>query len=261
MGSNTAKKAKNEGPKKRRRMEDGDDDVVEELKPERVCPPPAKKRLEKGISAAERCKRRLDKESKAKKLARDNRDLTLGEQVIRNPLIRDEILRHFNPWKLSELQDVVNLRSFYRLLPDIGAFWTRPAPARTPRFPHSRPARRSSLVARSPDMKECYFQKAWDFPENTEFDLANWADMTLEEMRERVKDAHPDAHPDANLPWYRASKPLFPSCKAPIYSLKTKAELANEYWELTCVPSIIYRTVSIEPDLELDRRASAHRAP
>ena len=78
MVSNTAKKAKNEGPKKRRRMEDGDDDVVEELKPERVCPPPAKKRLEKGISAAERCKRRLDKESKAKKLARDNRDLTLG---------------------------------------------------------------------------------------------------------------------------------------------------------------------------------------
>ena len=148
MGSNTGKKAKNEGPKKRRRMEDGDGDVVEELKPEPVCPPPAKKRLEKGISAAERCKRRLDKESKAKKLARDNRDLTLGEQVIRNPLIRDEILRHFNPWKLSELQDVVNLRSFYRLLPDIGAFWTRPAPARTPRFPHSRPARRSSLVAR-----------------------------------------------------------------------------------------------------------------
>ncbi len=148
MGSNTGKQAKNEGPKKRRRMEDGDDDVVEELKPEPVCPPPAKKRLEKGISAAERCKRRLDKESKAKKLARDNRDLTLGEQVIRNPLIRDEILRHFNPWKLSELQDVVNLRSFYRLLPDIGAFWTRPAPARAPRFPHSRPARRSSLVAR-----------------------------------------------------------------------------------------------------------------
>jgi len=30
-----------------------------------------------------------------------NRDLTLGEQVIRNPLIRDKILSHFNPYDIA----------------------------------------------------------------------------------------------------------------------------------------------------------------
>jgi len=60
--------------------------------------------LRNGVTAAERCGCCLALESKAKRYARDNRDLTLGEQVIRNPLIRDQTLKHLNPFKLSDLQ-------------------------------------------------------------------------------------------------------------------------------------------------------------
>ena len=42
------------------------------------------------FTAAERCAKRLARQSRAQeRYARDNRDLTLGEQVLRNPLIRD----------------------------------------------------------------------------------------------------------------------------------------------------------------------------
>jgi hypothetical protein len=47
-------------------------------------------RPEDGFTAAERCAKRLARQSEAERErerdARDNRDLTLGEQVIRNPL-------------------------------------------------------------------------------------------------------------------------------------------------------------------------------
>ena len=43
------------------------------------------KRLEDGFTAAERCAKRLARQSRARRDARDNRYLTLGEQVIRNP--------------------------------------------------------------------------------------------------------------------------------------------------------------------------------
>ena len=41
------------------------------------------------FTAAERCAERLARESEAERYARDDRDLTLGEQVIRNPPIQD----------------------------------------------------------------------------------------------------------------------------------------------------------------------------
>ena len=90
------------------------------------------KRLEDGFTAAERCAKRLARQIRARRYSRDNRDLTLGEQVLRNPLIRDLTLQGLNPFKLSELQSVLGLREFYRLLPDV-------------------------------DLKECYFEGAWQF--------------------------------------------------------------------------------------------------
>ena len=97
---------------------------------------------------------------RGERYARDNRDLTLGEQVLRNPLIRDLSIQGLNPFKLSELQSVLGLREFYKLLPDV-------------------------------DLKECYFEGAWEFRKD-EFVLANWREMSVEEMKEKVREAHPD---------------------------------------------------------------------
>ena len=49
--------------------------------------------MNEGFTAAERCAERLARESEAERYARDDRDLTLGEQVLRNPLIRDLTLQ------------------------------------------------------------------------------------------------------------------------------------------------------------------------
>jgi len=117
------------------------------------------KRLEDGFTAAERCAKRLARESRARRVARDNRDLTLGEQVLRNPLTRDLTIRELNPFKLSDLQHILNLRGFYKLLPDV-------------------------------DLKECYFEGAWGFQKD-EFLLANWREMSVGEMKWKVSEAHP----------------------------------------------------------------------
>jgi hypothetical protein len=117
------------------------------------------KRLEDGFTAAQRCAKRLARQSRARRDVRDDRDLTLGEQVLRNPLIRDLSIRGVNPYKLSELQSVLGLREFYKLLPDV-------------------------------DLKECYFEGAWGFRKD-EFALANWREMSVEAMKRRVRYAHP----------------------------------------------------------------------
>ena len=124
----------------------------------------------KGFTAAERCAERLARESEAERYARDDRDLTLGEQVLRNPLIRDLSLQDLNPFKLSDLQSVLGLREFYKLLPDV-------------------------------DLKECYFEGAWGF-QKRDFVLANWREMSVEEMKKAVKDAHPYFQ-QRRPPWVR----------------------------------------------------------
>jgi hypothetical protein len=144
-----SKKSKGKGGKRGEKT--GGDSVSDSKKP--------KTREEEGFTVAERCTTRLGRQSKAKRNARDNRDLKLGEQVIRNPLIRDTMLQHFNPFKLSDLRSVLRLREFYGLLPDI-------------------------------DLKECYFERAWGFRKD-EFVLAGWREMSVEAMRRKVKWAHP----------------------------------------------------------------------
>ena len=117
------------------------------------------KRLEDGFTAAERCTTRLGRQRKGRRDARDNRYLTLGEQVLRNPLIRDLSLQDLNPFKLSELRTVLGLREFHGLLPDV-------------------------------DLKECYFEGAWGFRKD-EFVLANWREMSVREMKKAVREALP----------------------------------------------------------------------
>jgi hypothetical protein len=116
--------------------------------------------MNEGFTAAERCAERLARENEAERYARDDRDLTLGEQVLRNPLIRDLSIQGLNPFKLSDLQHILNLRGFYKLLPDV-------------------------------DLKECYFEGAWGFRKD-EFVLANWQEMEVWEMQREVEDAHPE---------------------------------------------------------------------
>jgi hypothetical protein len=153
-----------------------------------------------GFTAAERCAERLARESRARRDARDERYLTLGEQVLRNPLIRDLSIRGLNPYKLSELQSVLGLREFYKLLPDV-------------------------------DLKECYFEGAWGFRKDA-FVLANWREMSVEEIKEEVRQAHPEI----------GGRGVYPPGKVDVNTLETKEEIVRAFWELTHVPAEVYAT-------------------
>jgi ankyrin repeat protein len=83
------------------------------------------------------------------------RDTSLGEDVIFCKLIRDGALRHLNPWKLSDLQCVLEMRCFEGLLSD-------------------------------EDLKEVYFQRMWGFKEE-DFVLAGWREMSVEKMKEEIR--------------------------------------------------------------------------
>ncbi|MEO2193253.1 MAG: hypothetical protein ABGY24_12460, partial [bacterium] len=82
---------------------------------------------------------------------------TLGEQVIFCKLIRDGALRHLNPWKLSDLQCVLEMRCFEGLLSD-------------------------------KDLKEVYFQRMWGFEEE-DFLLAGWREMSVWDMKGKIRSA------------------------------------------------------------------------
>ena len=78
----------------------------------------------------------------------------MGEDVIFCKLIRDGILKHLNPWKLSDLQCVLEMRCFKGLLSD-------------------------------KDLKEVYFQRMWGFKEE-DFVLARWLEMSVEDMKKTI---------------------------------------------------------------------------
>ena len=79
------------------------------------------------------------------------RETSVGEDVIFCKLIRDGVLRHLNPWKLSDLQRVLEMRCFEGLLSD-------------------------------EDLKEVYFQRMWGFKE-WEFVLAGWREKSVDDIR------------------------------------------------------------------------------
>jgi ankyrin repeat protein len=80
------------------------------------------------------------------------RETSLGEDVIFCKLVRDGVLRHLNPWKLSDLQCVLEMRCFEGLLSD-------------------------------EDLKEVYFQRMWGFQEWA-FALAGWREMSVDDMQD-----------------------------------------------------------------------------
>ena len=85
------------------------------------------------------------------------RETSVGEDVIFCKLVRDGILRHLNPWKLSDLQCVLEMRCFKGLLSD-------------------------------EDLKEVYFQRMWGFEER-EFLLAGWREMSVWDMKGKIRSA------------------------------------------------------------------------
>ena len=90
-------------------------------------------------------------------------EVSLGEKVLFCELIRDGILKHFNPYKLSDLQYVLELRCF------------------------------KGLVS-GEDLKEMYFKRAWGVQE-WEFELAKWQEMSVGELQEGVRSALPRGIP------------------------------------------------------------------
>ena len=90
-------------------------------------------------------------------------EVSLGEDVLFCKLIRDGILKHFNPCKLSDLQYVLELRCFKGLVSD-------------------------------EDLKEMYFKRAWG-ARWWEFELANWRELSVWGMQARVQFALPRGVP------------------------------------------------------------------
>ena len=83
------------------------------------------------------------------------RETSVGEDVIFCKLIRDGALRHLNPWKLSDLQCVLEMRCFEGLLSD-------------------------------EDLKEVYFQRMWGYKGKWAFVLAGWREMSVEDMKDKI---------------------------------------------------------------------------
>jgi hypothetical protein len=99
--------------------------------------------------------RRVPRSQRRERESAAVRDTSLGEDVIFCKLIRDGALRHLNPWKLSDLQRVLEMRCFEGLLSD-------------------------------EDLKEVYFQRMWGFKEE-DFVVAGWRKMSVEDMKDKIR--------------------------------------------------------------------------
>ena len=116
-----------------------------------------------------------------------------------------EILKHFNPFNsldhghISEIREIGDEQG-ERFISDI-------------------------------DLREVYYKTVYDF-RHDEFPLAGWRDMTLEEMKGAVLEAHP-------FVWRGYSfQPEMGSTM--IKELKTKEDVLNEFPELVYTPKDVY---------------------
>jgi hypothetical protein len=126
-------------------------------------------------------------------------------------IILHELLPRFNPFRLSDLQEVLSLREIF-VDTDEG---------------------RVRLITDA-DLKECYFENAWGFREG-DFVLAGWRKMSVAEMTEAVCDALPS---DGTAPVI--NRWLIPPYKPRVETLKTKKDILRAYPELTYVPKGVY---------------------
>ncbi len=150
------------------------------------------------------------------------RETSLGEDVIFCKLIRDGALRHLNPWKLSDLQCVLEMRCFKGLLSD-------------------------------EDLKEVYFQRMWGFKER-DFVLAGWREMSVEKMKDEiwsklrnVRGCIPGMYSHLmaevlkrEIQWALDDRPKrTPGMEEHLMALGTKEEIMREYGMLAYVPGKI----------------------
>jgi len=87
-------------------------------------------------------------------------DTTLTEDVLFERFILFNVLKSFNPYKLSDLQHVLELRTIKGLLTD-------------------------------DDLIESYFKRTWKFKDE-DFWLAGWKTMGLKKLVEEIRAAHPN---------------------------------------------------------------------
>ena len=152
----------------------------------------------------------------AKHVAEEYRPPSIGEQVIFNKLLRDQSLSHFNPRKLSDVQHVMEMRCYGGLLSDI-------------------------------DLKECWFQRLHGFEEK-DFVLANWRQLTLGEIKQRVIDvAHTHLQPN-------------PDARKRLNAMRSKKAIMREYGMLAIVPWQVYRQTRLGlEDLQHTRSESGRQ--
>ena len=81
------------------------------------------------------------------------------------------------------------------------------------------------------DLREVYYKNVCDF-RHDEFPLAGWRDMTLEEMKEAVLEAHPFVWRGYSFQPEKGRKM--------INELKTKEDVLNEFSELVYTPGDVY---------------------
>lgn len=116
-----------------------------------------------------------------------------------------EILKHFNPFNsidhghISEIREIEDEQG-ERLISDI-------------------------------DIREVYYKNLCDF-RHDEFPLAGWRDMTLEEMKEAVLEAHPFVWKGYSF-YHEIGTEM-------IKELKTKEDVLNEFSELVYTPGDVY---------------------
>ena len=146
-------------------------------------------------------------------------DTTLTEDVLFERLILFNVLKSFNPYKLSDLQHVLELRTIKGLLTD-------------------------------DDLIESYFKQTWKFKDD-DFWLAGWKTMGLKKLVEEIRAAHPNV---TGAPMSVGGELFKPHERALLESEVTKAALLRTWGCLRYVPQRVYANALV--GLEVIRAVS-----
>ena len=135
----------------------------------------------------------------------DREELLANMANLPKEIVLFEILKHFNPFNFIDHADIHEILEIEdeqgeRLISDI-------------------------------DLREVYYKILGDF-RHDEFPLAGWRDMTLEEMKNAVHEAHPFV--------WRGFSYQPGMGREMIKKLKTKEDVLNEFSELVYTPSDVY---------------------
>ena len=146
-------------------------------------------------------------------------DTTLTEDVLFERFILFNVLKSFNPYKLSDLQHVLELRTIKGLLTD-------------------------------DDLIESYFKRTWKFKDE-DFWLAGWKTMGLKKLVEEIRAAHPNV---TGAPMSVGGELFKPHERALLESEVTKGALLRTWGCLRYVPQRVYANALV--GLEVIRAVS-----